>query len=244
MNFRDSTAKTLAYVRHKRWKPSEFASFTLTLMTRILLRFFLGKEKRDREGWLLRLRPFSASSYEPEVYECVKHLHGNIFVDVGASRGQYAFRMAKRFRQVYAFEPLPENIEWLRREIATRCEGKSIILLPFAVSDRVGQAQLHINPKNVYGSSSLLGNSARKVAVLTITLADIFQTKHLDLVKVDVEGAEWLVLSGAEPIMDEIQRWVIELHDMSRKQELERYLSSHGYSIKWLDVNHIYAWRN
>jgi hypothetical protein len=57
------------------------------------------------------------------------------------------------------------------------------------------------------------------------------------LVKLDVEGAEWLVLEGAEDIMPNIRQWVIELHDRGRKAQLEEYMQRHGYTCKWLDQN-------
>jgi len=52
------------------------------------------------------------------------------------------------------------------------------------------------------------------------------------------------VLKGSQTIMPRIKSWMIELHDTNRKNELEDYLSHEGYSTRWLDEKHIYAWRN
>jgi hypothetical protein len=58
----------------------------------------------------------------------------------------------------------------------------------------------------------------------------------IDLIKVDVEGAEWRVLEGAEPIMPRIKRWVIELHQPRRKMELDARMKQYGYDrSEWLD---------
>ena len=65
----------------------------------------------------------------------------------------------------------------------------------------------------------------------------------VDLIKVDVEGAEWQVLDGTRKVMPRIKSWIIEIHDINRKQELEDRLSLEGYVTKWLDEKHIYAWR-
>jgi len=64
-----------------------------------------------------------------------------------------------------------------------------------------------------------------------------------DLVKVDVEGAEWEVLNGAKNVMSKIRSWLIELHDTTRKNELKDLLKSSGYNVRWVDRNHIFAWR-
>jgi len=59
------------------------------------------------------------------------------------------------------------------------------------------------------------------------------------LVKVDVEGAEWLVLEGAKGMMNRIRSWLIELHDPIRKREIERRMAQHGYQHIWIDDHHI-----
>jgi len=57
----------------------------------------------------------------------------------------------------------------------------------------------------------------------------------------DVECSEFNILEGAKPIMSNINGWIIELHDLKRKQEMEELLQSHGYSTGWLGKRHIYA---
>ena len=86
----------------------------------------------------------------------------------------------------------------------------------------------------------------------TVTLASFFPNTEIDLIKADVEGEEWKVLEGAEPILERIKSWVVELRDSGRKEELEDWFVSRGYSVRWLDfafrgsqtANHICAWRD
>ena len=64
----------------------------------------------------------------------------------------------------------------------------------------------------------------------------------------DVEGAEWKVLAGAKNVMGKIKSWLIELHDTTRKNELENLMKTYGYKIKWLKIStrkeiHLYAER-
>ena len=85
--------------------------------------------------------------------------------------------------------------------------------------------------------------SKNEIVVQQKRLADVVPTEIVDLVKVDVEGAEELVLRGAEPIMQNIRSWVIELHDRSRKAELVSYMEKYGYESTWIDRNHAYFTR-
>ncbi len=67
--------------------------------------------------------------------------------------------------------------------------------------------------------------------------------------KIDVEGAEFLVLNGAKNALEggRITNLMIELHDEGRKDEMESFLGSRHYSTRWLDyvagsaVSHVLA---
>jgi hypothetical protein len=51
-------------------------------------------------------------------------------------------------------------------------------------------------------------------------------------------------LARALKVMNNIKSWLIELHDLTRRKELENSMKSYGYNVRWIDWNHIYAWRN
>jgi hypothetical protein len=103
--------------------------------------------------------------------------------------------------------------------------------------------------KEMDGHQVLLGTpsqiplrGARSIQSITIdSLVRRYGT--LDLVKVDVEGAEWLVLTGSQNVTNRIHAWIVELHDRNRKKELRDWMTDYGYNHRWLDENHIFAWR-
>jgi len=191
--------------------------------------------------------------WEPGVTRCVRRLKGQIFVGIGAILGYYSFIAAKNFRMVYAVEPEPGNIMQLRQG-ADSAGLKNIHVVKAAVADREGHTLLSrsalpnahsgnwtIEEEYVYTPDEhqrLHIPTDRAIKVPVYTLPKIIPNEAIDVVKVDVEGAEWRVLKGAEPIMPRIRTWIIELHDLARKQELIHYMSEHGYNSEWLDEHH------
>jgi FkbM family methyltransferase len=129
---------------------------------------------------------------------------GGDMVDVGAHIGMYtvaaALALGGRGR-VLAFEPNPDARRQLEANLALNGCG-SVIVSTQAVSDRAGDALLHV-PSTRDPSYSSLGAGrfaeGEPVAVETTTLDDAVRSRGLTpaVVKVDVEGGEVAVLDGA-----------------------------------------------
>jgi FkbM family methyltransferase len=181
--------------------------------------------------------------HEKNVQKTLRILKGDLFIDIGANLGFYCFILNRNFKKVIAVEPHPSNIEEIKKSMkAFRIEN--IECIQKAVSDHDGILPLFISKGD---SGHALGEWTRKdehITVKTITLQTLLKNfNRVDLVKVDVEGAEWQVLEGSLPVIEKIKTWVIELHNLKRKTELENLLFSLDYTIKWLDFNHVFAWR-
>jgi FkbM family methyltransferase len=163
--------------------------------------------------------------------------------------------LAKNFSRVTAFEPNPAAVEILRRKIAER-RLSNVRLLPIALSDSAGRANLYLHTevrdRTIGSSNSLIPGSSVKedgasprllpsaipfVEVETNSVDNLLGNERVALMKIDVEGAEFLVLSGAKKALEEgrITKLMIELHDERRKDELESFLGTRHYRIKWLD---------
>lgn len=194
------------------------------------------------------LRWLRTLSYESAVSKEIIKMNGDIFVDVGANTGYYSILLHKNFRRVYAFEPIQTTAKVLF-DYLKRLGVQNVIPIVKAVSNVNGIDTFVLYNYNPYVCDPVIspqlgkGENA-KVEMSSVTLASYFPTENLDLVKVDVEGNEWKVLHGAEPIMQNIKSWMIELHDGHRRQELEHLLGSYGYSTRWLDEHHILAERS
>jgi len=180
--------------------------------------------------------------HEPEVSRFLSKTHGALFVDVGANLGRYTIMLSSNYKRIIAIEPEPSNMKHLKRNLL-QAGINNVDPLQIAISDREGYVKLYL-ARHSGGHTIKKGYYNKYIKVKASTLNSILKNEpHIDLIKVDVEGAEWQVLKGSQKIMPKIKSWMIEIHDKNRKHELEKLLSSKGYCTRWLDEKHIYAWR-
>jgi FkbM family methyltransferase len=197
---------------------------------------------------------FYGSDYEAQVRRAITSLSGDVFWDVGANTGYYTLRLAPRFGQVRAFEPNPDAVKILKNKIA-KAGIQNVTVEPLALADFVGTSKFylftHVREKTLGSRNSLIRDSSMRpdaspveemittpsIEVETTTADSLLGSGKVDLMKIDVEGAEFMVLRGASGALSQgrIHRLVIELHDNTRKDELESVLVSKGYRAEWLD---------
>lgn len=180
-------------------------------------------------------------SHEAEVSRVLVETSGKLFVDVGANIGRYTILLAPRYQQVIAIEPEPRNMNALKRNVQ-EAKLTNVTFIQCAVSDTNGIIELFLGPHA--GAHTVISSYERSIKVSATTLDNLLSDREsIELIKVDVEGAEWKVLGGAKRIIGKIRSWVIELHNLKRRNKLESLMRSFGYEYRWLDRNHIYAWR-
>jgi len=129
---------------------------------------------------------------------------GMTFIDVGANKGDFSLLAASLVGdrgEVLTFEPEPENCKWIRRSIELN-GYRNVRLYEVALGDTQGQAQLYLGEKS--GWHTLLPSQPfRNVATISIlkrTLDSILEEtnhRYVNLIKIDVEGAELEALRGA-----------------------------------------------
>lgn len=179
-----------------------------------------------------------------------KYLQGiitrhSICVDVGANVGYFTMLMAKGATagKVYAFEPIPLNASLLRASLELN-GFENVEVVESAVGEADGYVDLSQSIDSAYSS---IRDTARKAVerVIHVPIArlDTFvrerSIQSIDLLKVDVEGAEGLVLLGSQALLDDALRRpsvvLMELFD----ENLSSYdtnsstiidtMKSHGY---------------
>jgi FkbM family methyltransferase len=138
---------------------------------------------------------------------------GMIFVDIGANVGLHTLEAARavgRTGKVYSFEPTPRTVKVLRQNLDLNGISE-VEVFPAAVMDRSGEAPFYLN-----SSSSSLNTlfpddkTTESVRVAAVTLDEALQGRErVDVIKIDVEGAEPLVLRGMTDILRKNPRLTI-----------------------------------
>lgn len=144
--------------------------------------------------------------YEVEKTKAISRLlsPGGVFIDVGANKGDFTLLAAKivgNAGKVFAFEPEPENCHWISKSIQLNGYN-NIKLSELALSDTNGEAQLYLGKKSGW-HTLLAGQADRNQGTIKIsidTLDNVLEgigQDRVDMIKIDVEGAEYEVLNGA-----------------------------------------------
>jgi FkbM family methyltransferase len=171
--------------------------------------------------------------YEPELAYLKQVLSpGQVFVDAGANFGIYttiASRLVGDSGVVISFEPAVETYPILDRNVEIN-QLENVRVFHAAVSDREGITRFYHNDDapNSY-SLGAVNDETEFEEIETITLEKVFEQekiKRFDLMKIDVEGAEELVLQGAKSLIEQMRPKII--FEVSSKGAQRLGLSQNG----------------
>jgi FkbM family methyltransferase len=173
---------------------------------------------------------------------------GQTVFDLGAQAGYHTLHAATLVGphgRVYAFEPNPLNVGYLRKHIALN-RMSNIVVIEAAVADFDGLSSF--DERHNCFSGRLSENGA--ISVRTICLDKEVREDRLampDYLKIDVEGAEVKVLQGAVEILRKRHpTLLVETHEWipgfaSAREECWCLLAGLGYELEWLPDHHIYG---
>lgn len=189
-----------------------------------------------------------ARGFEPRT---VAWLRGSVsggasVVDVGAHVGFLTLLLSQlvgTHGHVYAVEPAPDNLRWLRRNIR-RNAATNVHILPHAAGRERRTRALRVT-----GSSDSHGfydhpltRTQGSVPVAQVPLDDLIPAA--DLIKIDVEGAELEVLDGMGRLLAQRPRLLLEWMPECQRaaghaaEDLVERLRSLGYDLQVLDDLH------
>ena len=179
---------------------------------------------------------------------------GFTMLDIGAHHGLYSLVLAYELKKrgwegvIHSFEPNPQNYSLLEYNVKQNSLSEYIVLYNKAVSNAISKQKLLIYPSENSGCQL---NSVREIQEInakegliekevdTIALDKFYERFcHIDLIKVDIQGAEPFALLGAEKIIlrdrpllvvEAVQQW-------SSTQQTEKFLKKHNYSIFGVDA--------
>lgn len=206
-------------------------------------------------------RAMERGEYEPFMLEALAgeiNLRGRTVWDVGAHSGYHTLCFAAGVGEtgsVAAFEPNPATHERLGANI-TRNEALAARIRRFqvALSDRKGKLEfIYDEGVDVRNTCSHLAQASpplegdayenfKTTTVETVTADELIASENLpspDVMKIDVEGAEELVLSGCRGLLERKRpHLLIEVHNISLMFEVQRELHRCGYRMKLIDEEH------
>ena len=173
--------------------------------------------------------------------------NGDVFFDIGANIGYFsllAARLVGNHGEVFSFEPVTSNLKILKQNI--KLNGFTCIkIIPKALADKRGKATLLLTRHHGGATLSSLGISppdvSGEIEVELETIDDLMAEEQLripKLIKLDVEGAEMVVLKGMEKTLKEHHPALIyeldssELNQLEVKaEEVQEYLAGFGYQV-------------
>jgi len=194
------------------------------------MRFRLGMRKYFWQEYL--------HTGEWELRELHKYVRRDgIALDIGASSGVYAYHLSRMARYVYAFEPIPEEAQRIRR-----LRLKNVVVENVALSSREGRTKLRIPLISSRGEDKGMASLEPRVVAderlsrtidVSLRRLDDYEFKNISFIKVDVEGHEEDVLDGGrETIARERPCLLIEIeerHNPGGLSRIDKSLSDLGY---------------
>lgn len=153
--------------------------------------------------------PFAGNFESNETEVCRKIVKlGNVCFDVGASYGWYSTLFSKLVGSeghVYAFEPVKSNFESLKKNILLN-NFSNVTANKLALGESCGSDTIFVSDVDTSGSLQLRDykHSYVKEDVVITTIDKYVEDQVLvkiDFIKADIEGAELLMLRGAQGIL-------------------------------------------
>lgn len=189
---------------------------------------------------------------------------GGVFYDIGCHNGRYSLPVAKmvgKEGKVYGFEPNPARSKRTRRLITINQVADIFELHEIALDIRTGHGTLYLPDRDylaslnvkaaleelrpsVQGSREWRQSLPDSIRVTTYKLDEYVVKNNMRLpnvIKIDVQGAEYNVLAGAEDIIEKARPVIVaEIHvDLIREfgysqEQLFALLNKWGYKVATL----------
>ncbi len=181
-----------------------------------------------------------------ELYDFAEHYvqPGAHVWDIGANVGVFSFSAAHRAGpsgSVFAIEADPWLVTLMRRSAALGAERAPVQVLCAAVAQQNDLLNFEITERTRSGSHltgvagasvDVVGKTCETNPVVTISLDWLLERRPPpQVVKIDVEGAELLVLSGARKLLHECRPVILVEASDARADELTVLLKSHHYEL-------------
>ena len=199
--------------------------------------------------------------YEPHFQRIIQKTlkRGSTFIDVGAYKGLYTFYAYKLLRKkrdfkIIAVEPFPNNY----RKLGNKINSQKIYLVKEAIWTRDDEVvkfyveNISSDGSSLFGRVSLTkrhfiegSHDSETSLVRTVrldTLIKRFRLEGVDLIKMDIEGDEYEVLTDPTLDLSNVYNIIVEVHykyNSPEFHEIVKALYRHGFKVAPLYLNPI-----
>lgn len=177
------------------------------------------------------------SNYEPHFTKFLeKELsETDIFYDIGANVGYYSLLVSKICDKVISFEPLPNNLFYIKQHLKLN-NIQNVTLIEAAVLDVKGFSNFSIGLRP---STSHITQSSNAIKVKTVKIDELVKEEIIappTIMKIDIEGSEFLALKGASDTIKKYKPKIfLEIHGEDLMEKCSNLLKKLGYANKIIE---------
>lgn len=142
-----------------------------------------------------------------------------VIIDCGANMGLSLLFFSVNYpsAKIYAFEPDTSVLECLEKNIETY-QMHNVELIKKAVWNK-NETLEFFTDKGMGGRLANSYSDQVPTKVEAIRLREFISDKNIDILKMDIEGAEYVVIKDCEPILKQIDNIFIEYHSMENEEQ-------------------------
>lgn len=188
------------------------------------------------------LASFWLGSFECNKQRLLEHTvtRGSVVFDIGAHVGFFTLLssvLVGTAGKVFAFEPVPRNLYYLHEHLRLN-HVANVMVTEAAVADQCGTALFDETGNSATGHVSTHGTlCVRKISLDALVPEEI---PGPDFVKIDVEGAEPLVLTGARQTLYRYRPTIfLSTHGRDAHQQCCKLLELTGYTLEAIGGNNV-----
>ena len=168
-----------------------------------------------------------------KIYDCFHYSKKTLVIDIGAHKGVFSLYVSRKVKKIYAFEPVKENFEQLKKNLKVN-SVENVRCLNIALSNFSGNSYMYIPIMTGSSSFKKRFGEIEKVRVKKLDeFIDLVQQEKNGnvIIKLDVEDSETEVIKGGTKFIKFYKpKIVAEIHSSESFSSLVKVLKSIGYN--------------